>query len=83
MFLSVFISCRFLGGNVPRKNAFLAVSFGLAMTASFVVRAFMKRRDFKRYEAYYREVSGLCLKCGYSLTGNVSGACTECGATIK
>lgn len=25
---------------------------------------------------------GLCIKCGYDLTGNVSGACPECGKAI-
>jgi hypothetical protein len=26
---------------------------------------------------------GLCQKCGYNLTGNVSGMCPECGTKIK
>ena len=26
-----------------------------------------------------RRRRGLCLRCGYDLTGNVSGACSECG----
>jgi hypothetical protein len=26
-----------------------------------------------------RIASGLCLKCGYDLTGNISGICPECG----
>ena len=28
---------------------------------------------------YRRRKRGLCLKCGYNLTGNVSGRCPECG----
>ena len=27
----------------------------------------------------YRRRKGLCLTCGYNLTGNVSGTCPECG----
>ena len=27
-----------------------------------------------------RRAKGLCLHCGYDLTGNVSGVCPECGA---
>lgn len=27
----------------------------------------------------YRRRRGLCIKCGYELTGNVSGVCPECG----
>ncbi len=30
-----------------------------------------------------RRRKGLCLKCGYDLTGNVSGVCPECGTEIK
>ena len=29
------------------------------------------------------ETSGLCYKCGYDLTGNVSGVCPECGQPIQ
>jgi hypothetical protein len=31
---------------------------------------------------YRRRRKGLCLKCGYDLTGNVSGVCPECGAEV-
>ena len=30
-----------------------------------------------------RKKKGLCLKCGYDLTGNVSGVCPDCGTEIK
>lgn len=30
-----------------------------------------------------RRRHGMCLKCGYNLTGNESGVCPECGTTIK
>jgi hypothetical protein len=29
-----------------------------------------------------RRRQGLCTKCGYDLTGNVSGTCPECGGKI-
>lgn len=29
-----------------------------------------------------RRNDGLCMECGYNLTGNVSGVCPECGAAI-
>ena len=29
-----------------------------------------------------RQHKGLCLKCGYNLTGNVTGVCPECGHEI-
>jgi hypothetical protein len=30
-----------------------------------------------------RRRKGLCVKCGYDLTGNVSGVCPECGTEVK
>ena len=30
-----------------------------------------------------RRRKGLCLKCGYNLTGNVSGVCPECGTKFQ
>ena len=27
----------------------------------------------------WRRLPGLCTRCGYNLTGNVSGVCPECG----
>jgi len=38
---------------------------------------------YRRYRIFhYRQKRGLCLKCGYNLTGNVSGICPECGERI-
>lgn len=37
---------------------------------------------WKRGEAAARRAQGLCVRCGYNLTGNVSGICPECGTTI-
>jgi hypothetical protein len=30
----------------------------------------------------HRPRPGLCLRCGYNLTGNLSGVCPECGAAV-
>lgn len=32
---------------------------------------------------YRRRRRGLCLKCGYDLTGNVTGVCPECGTKVE
>lgn len=37
---------------------------------------------FPRQVREYRRRKGLCVKCGYDHTGNVSGACPECGSPI-
>lgn len=29
-----------------------------------------------------RKAKGLCLRCGYNLTGNVTGKCSECGTPV-
>ena len=31
---------------------------------------------------FRRRRKGLCVKCGYNLTGNTTGICSECGTTI-
>ena len=31
----------------------------------------------------HRRKRGLCLRCGYDLTGNVSGVCSECGVPLR
>ena len=34
---------------------------------------------WQRYRRWWRRRKGLCLTCGYNLTGNTSGICPECG----
>jgi hypothetical protein len=47
--------------------------------AAYPTIAFI-RGPFRRYR---RRRKGLCLRCGYDLTGNVSGVCPECGSEVK
>ena len=46
---------------------------------SYPLLAFL-RGPLRRYR---RRRNGLCLKCGYDLTGNVSGVCPECGTEVN
>lgn len=39
-----------------------------------------KRINRRRAE---REARGLCRRCGYNLSGNISGRCPECGEPLK
>lgn len=39
-------------------------------------------RSRQRYVGRRRRRRGLCLRCGYDLTGNASGNCSECGQRI-
>jgi hypothetical protein len=47
-----------------------------ALWSSYPIVAFV-RGPVRRWR---RRRRGLCVKCGYNLTGNVSGICPECGA---
>jgi hypothetical protein len=41
-----------------------------------------KWRAIGDYERQDRLRRGLCVKCGYDLTGNLSGTCPECGTAV-
>ena len=60
------------GARVPLWIPFL-------LFATYPTIAFY-RGPLRRYR---RRRKGLCVKCGYNLTGNVSGACSECGTEIE
>lgn len=50
---------------------FLALVFATYPTIAFI------RGPLRRYR---RRRNGLCIQCGYNLTGNTTGICSECGA---
>ena len=58
------------GTNIDVASWFLFALFCVYPTVAFV---------HGPYRRYRRRKKGLCLKCGYNLTGNVSGVCPECG----
>jgi len=59
------------------RSPFLAcLAWPLALVVGGGVAWLSYRRDIM---LRWKE-EGCCLKCGYSLTGNVSGRCPECGA---
>lgn len=52
----------------------------LSIPAVVVVRAVLRgRRMYENDAKANRTAQGLCVRCGYSLRGNVSGVCPECG----
>ena len=53
---------------------FLALVFAAYPALIFI------RGPLRRWRRRYK---GLCLKCGYDLTGNVSGTCPECGTAVE
>jgi hypothetical protein len=52
----------------------LILLFGFYPAFAFIRSPYCRR--------HLRRKKGLCLKCGYNLTGNVSGVCPECGERI-
>ena len=53
---------------------FLLIVFAAYPTITFI------RGPLRRYR---RHRKGLCVTCGYNLTGNISGTCPECGTSTK
>jgi Flp pilus assembly protein TadB len=61
------------------EYAGVAVVVGMIAAAGLPAWYWWRRpyRDARRAE------KGLCVRCGYDLTGNVSGVCPECGKEAK
>ncbi len=55
----------------------LSALFAIYPTIAFIhfIRGPLRRSRRRR--------KGLCVKCGYDLTGNVTGVCPECGLKVK
>ena len=71
---AVFGTVVLIRTGAPWAVAMLA-PIGLVMLAWFRWdRPFEIRQECK--------AKGLCVTCGYDLTGNVSGVCPECGAAV-
>ena len=63
-----------------------AIAFGLWVLLFFTYRWLRylrwKWRAIPYFEQADRLQKGLCIKCGYNLTGNTSGVCPECGTPV-
>ena len=70
---------RMTAMRVRKRFIRLPLWMPLLLLATYPAIAFI-RGPLRRWR---RRRKGLCLKCGYSLTGNVSGVCPECGAEVK
>ena len=63
-----------------QTQIWLAIPDWAIMLANGLALTPMLRR---RLRQRHRRRHGLCLRCGYNLTGNVSGICPECGTSIQ
>ncbi len=61
--------------ELPLYLPFLVFATSLAALCVYPRLPFARRR--------WRLKHGLCVSCGYDLTGNVSGTCPECGQAIE
>jgi hypothetical protein len=67
----------------PRRVQVQGVrGFGIPLWMIFLLFAAYPIATFSRapIRRWRRRRKGLCVECGYDLTGNVSGVCPECGA---
>ena len=76
-------------GSMPIRNLYLqattlSISFIVPLVISLLSAIYptftIIRGPIRRYR---RRRKGLCLKCGYNLTGNESGICPECGQACR
>ena len=58
---------------------FWMLAGALVIPPGYLVCSRMRRSRRLRFRIEH----GLCLRCDYDLTGNVSGVCPECGAEVK
>ncbi len=65
-------------GGRPLCQIFVPCWFVVLLSAMYPTITFI-RGPYRRYR---RRKKGLCLACGYNLTGNVTGICSECGEKI-
>ena len=72
-------------GDVGRwyVDEYWSISIGLWMLALlFLLYPAIFSVNSSRRRRRSRQLQGLCIACGYSLTGNTSGVCPECGRAV-
>ena len=63
--------------GLPLPVAVLPVLIATLPANLCIATVLLRRRDRRKASR-----PGLCVKCGYDLTGNKSGVCPECGKAI-
>jgi hypothetical protein len=69
-----------IGGYGGMKIIFIDIKLWVLFLGCLVYPAFVIHNHFRLLR--YRRQAGLCIYCGYNLTGNTSGICPECGERI-
>ena len=66
------------GGKLFTVASGVPCGFPFVLFSAYPIFAFI-RGPVRRWR---RRRKGLCLKCGYDLTGNETGVCSECGTEV-
>jgi hypothetical protein len=60
----------------------LRIPYWFLVAISLLPGVWWMRRSVRRWREESRPRQGLCVTCGYNLTGNISGVCPECGQKL-
>jgi hypothetical protein len=75
----------FMPPDGPVSHAFRIDTLHVPLLGPFVVLLAYPALAFIRgpLRRFRRRRKGLCVRCAYNLTGNVSGTCPECGSQVR
>ena len=78
------LGCLCFGAGLIIPPHSIAARIGITVVTGVIALLVVlwRLRQIKSEERQQRYRDGLCMTCGYSLTGNVSGICPECGTHI-
>ena len=72
---------RYKPGPFVERNTYAPIGFYVVLTLPPAVLCLAWDLWIRR--VHNRILHGLCVHCGYNLTGNVSGVCPECGIEMS
>jgi hypothetical protein len=70
-------------GQPGERYIQVAVHFTIPGILLAIYPLLVFRQWLRQYRRNQRHKKGLCVTCGYNLTGNISGLCPECGSPIE
>ncbi len=77
----VLLACAVFVGWLSAAYSLVSALIIFVFAVLALIRG-IKLRSSAQLEAM-RRMQGCCIRCGYSLKGNVSGVCPECGEAIE
>jgi hypothetical protein len=68
---------RYKAGTFVESNTYVPIWLAMLLTLPLAIPCLAWELRGRQYR--HRVLHGLCIHCGYDLTGNTSGTCPECG----